>query len=586
MKQLKNKSRIFGVCALSLLLIGTMPRVTRADEPSSEQPASSETQQVSEKAPAQEPKVTVEGAQTLATDSDALEAYVEANQIKKGTEFKIRITIQNPMDQLLSSPKVSLLLPKNAPYQLKDKDPNVAISLAPGESVSLDFVAVANENLQKGTYDVALSMEQLRVGEEEPKSEPLVWKTTFALVANKTELTPAQREQLHKLMKAWEEGRVKIVEAGGEKPADPKQPEEPKKPEEMPNPELPTISGGSSGGEILGGSFGGSGGGSEGGEGSVKNKPKLIISNYQLEPAMAKAGENFTINLTFLNTNEEKSVNNIKITLNGGEQSATADGKQQQGSVFTPVNSSNTFYIGKISPQETATKQITLRVVPNAVAQSYTVKVDFEYEDGDGNQFTAQELIGVPVVQQAKILIGEIPPITASVGEPVSLDLDFYNTGKDTLSTFMVTLEGEGFEADEYRQFVGNFAPGASDRFSTMITATEPGKISGKLVFTYEDSTGAQQREERAFEGEVMEMGGIDGEGMVDPETGFPIDPETGMVIDPKTGMPLNQGSWWKNPILWCIVAALVILGTVLFLRRRKKKKEQQDLLIDIDEGQ
>lgn len=573
MKRLKNKSRIFGVCALSLLLIG-MPGSAWADESVSEQSAASEMQEVSEKAPAQEPTLTVAGAQTLATDSDALEAYVEANQIKKGTEFKIRITIQNPMDQLLSSPKVSLLLPKNAPYQLKDKDPKVAISLASGENVSLDFVAVANENLQKGTYDVSLSMEQLRVGDQEPKSEPLVCKTTFALVANKTELTPAQREQLHKLMKAWEEGRVKIVEAGGEKPTDPKQPEEPKKPEEMPSPELPNISGGSSGG------------GSEGGEGSVKNKPKLIISNYQLEPAMAKAGENFTINLTFLNTNEEKSVNNIKITLNGGEQSATADGKQQQGSVFTPVNSSNTFYIGKISPQETATKQITLRVVPNAVAQSYTVKVDFEYEDGDGNQFTAQELIGVPVVQQAKILIGEIPPITASVGEPVSLDLDFYNTGKDTLSTFMVTLEGEGFEADEYRQFVGNFAPGASDRFSTMITATEPGKISGKLVFTYEDSTGAQQREERAFEGEVMEMGGIDGEGKVDPETGFPIDPETGMVIDPKTGMPLNQGSWWKNPILWCIVAALVILGTVLFLRRRKKKKEQQDLLIDIDEGQ
>ncbi|MDY3986518.1 MAG: hypothetical protein SOY75_01075, partial [Peptoniphilaceae bacterium] len=206
---------------------------------------------------------------------------------------------------------------------------------------------------------------------------------------------------------------------------------------------------------------------------SVANKPKLIISNYKLTPEMPKAGEEFTMNLTFYNTNSVKSVRNIKISLNGSEIGQTAEGKSTSGSVFSPVNSSNTFYIKKIMPGKTNEKEIKLKTVPNAVAQNYTMNISFEYEDIEGNEFTATEVIGIPVVQTSEVLLGEarvggeMGSENLQAGAPIPIDLDFYNTGKDTLTNFMVTIEGQGFRIEESpRYFVGNFAPGSSDHYS------------------------------------------------------------------------------------------------------------------------
>ena len=55
---------------------------------------------------------------------------------------------------------------------------------------------------------------------------------------------------------------------------------------------------------------------------------------------MVKAGENFTLNMEFLNTSKVKSIQNMKITLVVDEGS-----KETGGSVFTPVQSSNVFIL-------------------------------------------------------------------------------------------------------------------------------------------------------------------------------------------------------------------------------------------------
>lgn len=333
----------------------------------------------------------------------------------------------------------------------------------------------------------------------------------------------------------------------------------------------------------------------------VKNKPKLIVSNYTLSPEMPKAGQEFTLGLTFTNTNAYKSVRNIKIGLTSTEMSQGANGQQVAGgAVFSPVGSSNTFYIRSIAPEKSVQKEITLKTAPTIQAQNYMVSVSFEYEDLEGNEFTATESIGIPVVQTAQVLLGDLMVMGAkasenvpvALGQPVSLDLDMYNIGKDTLSTFMVSVEGSGFNAgDSPRRFIGNFAPGASDHFTAEITPTEPG-MQATIKITYEDSTGEKHEETVPVSVQIEEsMAG--GELGVDPskliydeKTDTLMDPDTGMHFHTETLEPVDPADLNKGlgPLAWIgllVVLALVAVGTTLVLRRRRKKKQEQEMDLD-----
>lgn len=292
-----------------------------------------------------------------------------------------------------------------------------------------------------------------------------------------------------------------------------------------------------------------------------KNKPKLIISKYVIEPQMPRAGEKFTMTLSFHNTNSEKSCRNIKIFLTN---ESTADGEGiASGGVFSPVESSNTFYIDYIAPGETKEKTITFHTMPTAPSKTYTMTANFEYEDYQGTELKATELIGIPVVQVSKIQVDEPQISEMGPGGPVMVDLNFYNTGRDNLTNFMVSIEGEGFSADEQRYFVGNFQTGSSDSFSTTIYPHEEGEYKGKFIISYEDSTGSPHSIEKEFEGyyTMMDFGDFED---------FPMDEV------PKSGL-------LSNPYL--IGAALLILagGLAVILKKKKNKKRLRDL--DLNEG-
>ena len=299
--------------------------------------------------------------------------------------------------------------------------------------------------------------------------------------------------------------------------------------------------------------------GSETSNPSVKNKPKLIIDNYSLQPKMVEAGKEFTLNMSFYNTNSTYSVRNIKISLNNETGGSGTNGENVGGSVFIPVGSSNTFYINSIAPGKTASKSIKMSVVPNAQAQNYVITANFEYEDKNGNEFTANEIIGIPVVQQAKVSFGEIAANPGMAGEPATIDMDFFNTGKDTLSNFMVTVQGDGFSVDNGgNYFVGNFAPGASDHFSSTIIPTESGNIKGKLVITYEDSTGETHTEEKDFSMEAQEM-------------------DEGTTV-PDDEMDQGTGSMGALPFILGGLLLIAIIAGIIVKKKRDKKKKGSDL--------
>lgn len=78
-------------------------------------------------------------------------------------------------------------------------------------------------------------------------------------------------------------------------------------------------------------------------------EPKVIINKYVLEPSKILAGNTVTLRLYLENTNAE-AVNNIslKLTVPTSESNSATGTTVSGGTVFSPVNSSNTFFIDTI----------------------------------------------------------------------------------------------------------------------------------------------------------------------------------------------------------------------------------------------
>ena len=289
-------------------------------------------------------------------------------------------------------------------------------------------------------------------------------------------------------------------------------------------------------------------------EDSGKEKPKLIIDKYSFSPALVNAGENFVMNLSFFNTNKDKAVRNIKISLSVNDQT-----KENGSNVFSPVGSSNTFYIDSIAPKGRVEKQITMYTVPTAEAKTYTVTATFEYEDNDGQELTATELVGVPVVQKSKLQTGELTISTeAFVGTPIPISIDFYNTGKVTLYNTMVKLEGD-FQTENGNYYLGNFESGGSDSYEGTIIPQATGEVKGALVFSYEDSRGETVEVRKEFALNVQEA----------PPAPNPDE------LPPQEKQSKNI---FKTVKFWAIVIPIILAIIVIKIWRKKKKEKAMSI--------
>ena len=316
---------------------------------------------------------------------------------------------------------------------------------------------------------------------------------------------------------------------------------------------------------------------SENTQSAIRNQPKLIISDYDLSPSMVEAGKDFNLSFTLYNTNNENTIYNLKVTIDQTLAAAPQTSGQNNanltsdGSVFTPIGRSNTFYVARLYPWEWTTKYIDMNVLPNANPGSYVVNLTMEYEDYWGNQYKTQESIGIPVTQEASVNFGKVKMDDISMGVPNSVSVNLYNTGKDNLNTVMCRVKGDGFSVDEDERFIGNFNAGSQETFSFNLTPEKEGKIKGKIEITYKDSTGKEHIDVKDFEKEVSQN--FDQEGMTDPETGEMIGEDP---VD-------NSPSLMTSPFLWIGLLVLVALIIALIRKKRKSKKDEELIISDED---
>lgn len=291
---------------------------------------------------------------------------------------------------------------------------------------------------------------------------------------------------------------------------------------------------------------------------AVAGTPRVLISKYTLSDKQILAGNVVNLSL-FLENTHARPVNNIKVSL-GVIQIEGSTG----GTVFSPVNSSNSFFIQQISSRTTVERSIDLYVDPNAGAKTYIVPVTIEYEDENASSYSVNEMVNIPVTQECKlqILSIEVPPV-AYVGQPAFIGAEFVNVGKVILNNFIVMLEGD-FHKEQASYFVGNLQIGSSDFYQGMLFPDTEGTLSGKLVFSYIDNNNKEVQVEEPFQIEVQAMG---------PMERFPGE----MPSEFKD--PQQQGGSFTRLLLYIIPLIVIALGVGIFLWRRKIKKNNEEFL-------
>ncbi|HZJ84496.1 MAG TPA: hypothetical protein VFD02_02965 [Syntrophomonadaceae bacterium] len=288
------------------------------------------------------------------------------------------------------------------------------------------------------------------------------------------------------------------------------------------------------------------------GKGSTDDlTPRVIIDNYYIPSDYIEAGQTFALTISFFNTSETTTVKNIKVSINSDEQ------------IFTPVASSNSFYIKEIKAGEFKEKVLNLKAKIDAENRNYTISADIEFQDEEGEKYTEKEIISIPVNQELNLTISniEIPP-QVFAGSPSSLSVDFYNTGRTLIRNLIIETEGN-FDTQDGSLFIGNLEPGKDNYYDVMIIPHEEGSVEGKIIFTYEDEIGEKFVREQDFSLEVM---AYEEPPMMDHEMG--IYPEGGK----------SEGK--KRYIIGGI--ALLVVGSLAFLViRRRRRKKQEEVFLD-----
>ena len=254
-------------------------------------------------------------------------------------------------------------------------------------------------------------------------------------------------------------------------------------------------------------------------------KPKIMIESYSTDHSSIVAGDTINFTFKFKNTSNEKTISNMKITLSS------------ENGAFMITRGSNTFYIEKLGPKESATRSIELNVKQDLTSSSYPINIDFDYEDSSNSTHVSNEVINLPVTEYSKLVINSAYVNQTMVGSQTSLSFDYINMGKARISNLTASVEGD-FTAVQSINYIGNLEAGNSDYYDIMVTPNKEGELYGILVLSFEDSSGKQIEVKKEFTGYAMAQ--------FNPDDNINTDPG---IYDPIMNEPIEeevQMSWWQ----------------------------------------
>jgi len=224
----------------------------------------------------------------------------------------------------------------------------------------------------------------------------------------------------------------------------------------------------------------------------ASQRPWLIIENFNVDPTIARAGQNFTMTLTFRNTSDTHHVNNARIVF-------TPLGVGTQGDVvFIPVGgSSNTVFIDNIPPGGTVTNEMTFFTVGDALPRSYTMQVNKIYQSpGFPQAFDESVSLSIRVSQFVRLETVQDfwMPGMVNVGDPVRIDFQVINSGRVTLHNVRLRVEEHNhdpnnpkLDTSEANLPIGEMQSSRWLGYTGQFRPLVPGLITGDIIIYGED---------------------------------------------------------------------------------------------------
>ncbi|WP_410495767.1 hypothetical protein QTL86_19005 [Cellulosilyticum sp. ST5] len=327
--------------------------------------------------------------------------------------------------------------------------------------------------------------------------------------------------------------------------------------------------------------------------GTNQTNPKVILSKYTASPEVVRAGENVTLNLTFLNTHPNKTVYNLTANLstssasssntNAGSSSTNGSSTSSSSSssttgttsLFTPVDATNTLFVGSLASGASSNKEITFKTSSSATAATYMMYINLTYQDEKGSEVTSSETIPITISQDTNIDVAQIDLSSLSIGRSTGLTATIYNTSKSAISNVMMYLESDaldtGFSVTDNKSYLSAFSTGATQYYAPTLTGLAAGTYDVNLVIEYEDSLGEAQVMRYPFQVEVadnnMKMMSNETDGQIQQNG-----PGQMGTMPGREGKSTTSNNLAIIAIVTVIIVAIIV--TILILRSKKRKKD------------
>lgn len=288
-------------------------------------------------------------------------------------------------------------------------------------------------------------------------------------------------------------------------------------------------------------------------------EPKIIMSEYKISKDEIMAGDEFTIDVTLLNTERSWHTKNIVVTYTSEGMDILANGK------------TNTIFISEIKDEETHMVTLVLKARKDSEPKPQKINIDISYEDSDRMSYDATAQIIVEIRQPIRMEYDEPSiPKTVNAGDSLPVSMQIFNMGKSTLYNVLVTIEMTGAIPDG-SAYLGNMLSGTSATaeiytfFGTLDmgdnkteTDEKYGRSEGLATITYEDEYGKSYSESMELVTSIER----------------PVFDDIYDKQEKPVEVPEKKSQWWVS-IFLLLGIIMILVGAISYKRKVNKLKRE-----------
>ena len=278
------------------------------------------------------------------------------------------------------------------------------------------------------------------------------------------------------------------------------------------------------------------------------SSPRLMVTGYEIENGFLSPDGSTSLKITIRNTNAEKAVSNIKLSIADESGEIKPDGM-------------GTKYVSAISAGGVYTWNVKLTAANTAAANEHRLNLSMEYEDENHSPYFASDTLLVQVRQTASLdYSGAQLPAKVVQGNVTTVSLTLMNTGKSTLYNCMFEFDVEGLNGGG-STFIGTINSGESAAGNANLRVSEEilGEVKGTLTISYEDDYGEKYTE------------------TLDVKT--VIEEKAELIDTSDEEEEKKNGLWWLFLLIGLVVGGALGFGIPWYINDKKQRMEDEKRL-------